>query len=172
MFELIVIIFIIYVVYKKSNKVSSIQLIKILKTKGFSNITIVRENLASSWITATFHGDTYLFEVTKNVSAISNNSIQTLSEYAANHHYHNVVIFLGNSPISNVLKNAILKHNIQIWDNAKLNSFSNKTNQYTIISKLPLDDHCKIDVSEDPIQEGTKANSLLGNLFSNKIEKL
>ena len=34
------------------------------------------------------------------------------------------------------------------------------------------DDHCKIEPSADPIQDGSKANSILGAFFGNRVEKL
>ena len=34
------------------------------------------------------------------------------------------------------------------------------------------DDHCIIAPSTDPIQDGSKANSILGAFFGNKVEKL
>lgn len=40
------------------------------------------------------------------------------------------------------------------------------------INKFPIDDHCIIEESFDPIQNGAKANSLFGNFFGNKSEKL
>lgn len=34
------------------------------------------------------------------------------------------------------------------------------------------DDHCIIEPSTNPIQDGSKANSILGAFFGNKVEKL
>ncbi len=34
------------------------------------------------------------------------------------------------------------------------------------------EDHCKIEPSTDPIQDGSKANSIFGAFFGNKVEKL
>ena len=173
MFDLIIIIVIIYSIYKKYN--STQKLTTILQAKGFSNIITVKQNNSSTWVTANFHGDNYLFEVVKNGSNVTNASINTLIDYAAKNHYHNIILVPGNSVISNTAKPAISNANIQIWDNAKLNSLSAKSRENVssaIIQKMPLHDKCKIDTPQDPIQDGTKANSIFSNFFGNKIERL
>lgn len=173
MFDLIVIIFIIYMIYKKYNKTPS-KITSILQNKGFSNISTIRQNTGSYWMTASFHGDNYLFEIMKTGYNVSNNSIHTLGEYAKKAHYHNIILVLGNSVISNNAKSIISQYKIEIWDNAKLNEFSNPNNNSitSIVKTSEIHDSCKITPSDDPIQDGKQANSILGNFFGNRIEKL
>ena len=174
MFDFLIIIFIVYVIYKKYNN-SIPKITTILQNKGFHNIATIRQNTSSYWLSANFHGDNYLFEIMKVGYNVSNNSIHTLGEYATKAHFHNIVLVPGNSAISSKARPAISQYNIQIWDTAKLNDFSNQSRETTassIIQTSPIEDTCKIDSSDDPIQDGTKANSILGNFLGNKVEKL
>lgn len=178
MFELIILFIIFYSCYKKIKLESILPKEAIayqLHSKGFSNIVKVKETMTSTYYSATFHGDTYIFEVMKDNSTVTYQSINTLVHYATRNHFHNIVLLLGTAVIANTAQSAISRTNIQVWDNAKTNSISAKTKKTAasaIIPKMPLDDTCEIAPSEDPIQDGTKVNSLFGNFFGNKIERL
>lgn len=171
MFELVFIIIIFYVIFKKINQFSSIQVISILQSKGFSDISTVRKTTSSSWITANYNGENYLFEVMNNNYPATNSTVNSLIEYASKRHFHNVIILPSASGILNTAQNLIKKYNIQIWNNEILRK---NVNDFTtsITKKIPSNDICKIDISDDPIQDGAKANSILRNFFNNKIEKL
>ena len=175
MFELIFFVFIIYVLYKKYNQNSYIKLIGILQNQGFHGISVLQQNQDNYWLKANFHGEHYLFDVCKQNSMISDLAINTLIVYATKNHYHNVVLVPGNSAISDAARRTISKHNIEIWNENKINMLSSQKNEpitSSIVKTSQIHDTCKIDESNDPIQDGTKVNSLFGNLFSNKIEKL
>lgn len=174
MLDLIIIVFIIYAIYKKYNHSSS-KMTTILQSKGFSNISTIKQNTSSYWMTANFHGENYLFEIMKPGYTVSNISVHTLGEYAIKTHYHNIILVPGNSPISSKAKSLISQYKIQIWDNTKLNDFSNRSNETVtspIVKTSKIYDTCKINTSDNPIQDGKAANSILGNFFGNKIEKL
>lgn len=174
MFDLIVILFIIYVIYKKYNHNSPLKLISILQNKGFHNISTVKNLPSSSWISATLHGEHYLFEMIKNANPVTNSSITTFVEYATKAHFHNMILVPGNAIISNSAKAEIEKYNIQVWDSSQLTTLSN-TNSENIAPfvkpKITVDT-CEISEPEDPIQDGKKVNSIWGNLFKHKIERL
>ena len=174
MLDFIVIIFIFYIIYKKYNHNSETKLTTTLQNKGFRNITTIRRNTSSTWITANLHGDNYLFEVMKNGSNVTNSSINTLMEYVTKAHFHNAILVPGNAAISNTAKSAIEQYHIEIWDNSKLISFSNSSTEdiASMIKPKITNDTCPIPKADDPIQDGKKANSILGNFFNNKVEKL
>lgn len=174
MFDFIVIVFIIYVIYKKYNNNSQLKLITILQNKGFQNISTIKSLPSSTWITATLHGDNYLFELMKNGNSVTNSSITILVEYATKEHYHNIILVPGNTIISNSAKAEIKKYNIQVWDSSQLINFSNTTSENiaSFVKPKITDDTCKILEPDDPIQDGAKANSIWDNLFKHKIERL
>lgn len=174
MFDLIVILFIIYVIYKKYNNNSPLKLITILQNKGFHNISTVKQLPSSTWITATLHGDHYLFEIMKNGNPVTNSSITTFVEYATKAHYHNMILVPGNAIISNSAKAEIEKYAIKVWDSSQLTSLSNTSPESlaSFIKPKITDDTCEISEPENPIQDGKKANSIWGNLFKHKIERL
>lgn len=172
--DIIIIIFIIYVIYKKYNN-SSMKITSILQNKGFSNISTIRQNASSYWMSANFHGDNYLFEVMRPGCNVSNFSIHSLGEFATKSHYHNIILIPGNSAISSKARPVLSQYNIQIWDNNKLNGFSTQSREKvasSVIKTSEIHDTCKIDTPDDPIQDGTKANSVWRNFFGNKVEKL
>lgn len=174
MLDFIIMIVIIYVIYKKYNNSPS-RIITLLKNKGFQNISIIKQNATNNWVTANLHGDNYLFEITKPGYNVTNTSIHTLGEYATKAHFHNIILIAENSVISSNAKSAISQYKIEIWNNAKLNEFSNQSQETAITSIIKtseINDTCKIASSDDPIQDGKTANSIFSNLFHNKIEKL
>jgi hypothetical protein len=99
-------------------------------------------------------------------------------EFAIKGHYHNVIIIPGNSGISDLARQKIAENNIQIFSIEKLkNNIQNPTNDSSsqknnIVSKPTSTSNYKATESNDPIKNGTKANSIFGNLFGNKVEKL
>lgn len=174
MFDFIILIIILYAIYKKYLNSPS-RIITILKNKGFQNVSTIKQNTTSYWLTATLHGDNYLFEVAKSGYTISNTSIHTLGEYATKAHYHNIILIAENSAISSNAKIAISQYKIEIWNHAKLNELSNaniETTLSSIIKTSEINDTCKIEPSDDPIQDGNQANSIFSSLFHSKIEKL
>ena len=175
MFEIIIICIIIYAIYKKSNVITPGRLIIILKDKGFRNITTIKQILSCSWITADFHGENYIFAVIKDGHSVYKDMLEDLYNYASQKHYHNIILVPGNATILTNAKTTISKYNIQIWNTSTLNNISSTPTQNvasSVIQKAPINDNCVIDEPVDPIQDGNKANSILGNLFGNKIEKL
>ena len=174
MIELIIICFIIYTIYKKANIITPDNLKNILIKKGFRNITTVRQILSSTWITADFHGDNYLFAVIKAGHSVSKETIEEIYRYASQKHYHNIILVPGNAPILTTARTSISSYNIQIWNNSMLTNISSNSNEIisSVVQKAPIEDNCVIEESIDPIQDGSKANSIFGNLFGNKIEKL
>ena len=175
MIELIIICFIIYTIYKKVNIITPNNFKNILTKKGFRNIITVRQILSGTWITADFHGDNYLFVVIKNGHSVSNETIEEIYRYASQKHYHNIILVPGNAPILTTARTAISSYNIQIWNNSMLTNILSNSNEAivsSVVQKAPIEDNCVIQESIDPIQDGSKANSIFGNLFGNKIEKL
>ena len=176
MFGLIFVIIIIYLIYKNSNIFMTPARFKtILSNKGFRNINIVKQIISGTWITADYHGDNYIFSIIKPSSTVSKKTIDELYNYAISKHYHNIILVPGNSTILTTANTAISNYHIQIWNTATLNRKFGKEENYTssaIVEKAPINDHCKIDAPFDPIQDGSKVNSIFGNFFNNKIEKL
>ena len=175
MVSLIIFCIIIYAIYKKVNIVTPENLKNILIKKQFRNIVTVRQVLSGTWITADFHGDNYLFVVIKVGQSISKSIIDEIYNYASQKHYHNIILVPGNAPILNTARTAISNYNIQIWNNSMLTNILSNSNEAivsSVVQKAPIEDNCVIQESIDPIQDGSKANSIFGNLFGNKIEKL
>lgn len=172
MLELIIFGFIIYTIFKKYNNLSQIKLISALRNQGFSNIAIIHQNQTNCLIKAILHGDNYLFNIIKDNSTISHVTINSLVEYASKNHYHNTVLVPGNSVISDMAKRTISKYSIEIWNSAKINEFAKSNQISSIIKTTPTQDTCQIEESNDPIQNGAKANTIFGNLFHSKIDKL
>ena len=177
MIEFIVLIIIFYAIIKKANNntMTSEKFKMMLKNKGFGNITIASQTIAGTWITADYHGDNYIFYLIKPGYSVTKNIIDAFYQYASQKHYHNIIIIPGNSTILTTARTIISNYGIQIWNNNTLNSKFGTAENYTssaIVEKAPINDHCKIDESFDPIQDGSKVNSILGNFFRNKIERL
>lgn len=172
MIELIIIIFVIYTLYKKYNTSSYFNLVSLLQKQGFRNLLIIQQNQTNYWLRADFHGDNYLFNVIKGNSAISDTILHPFIEYATKNHFHNLILVPGNSIISSISQKTISEYQIEIWNQEKINELSHQENPSAIVKTSPVHDSCKIEPSEDPIQDGTKANSVWGNLFGNKIERL
>lgn len=171
MFYIIFIILIIWWFYKSTTNFIRYNTVSILQKKGFKNITQIKHPKFMYLFQADFHGDNYL--IFYGINPIIAESVDSLYEFASIKHYHNIIIIIDNSSISNSAKTKIEKYNIKILNpNEIANNFSPETNTSSIINKMPLDDNCKIDESYEPIQDGKKANSIFGNLFNNKIEKL
>lgn len=173
--DLIIIGIIIYSIYKKYNKTSFSNIRSILQKNGFHSIYTVEQNSDNFVITASLNGENYIIKTMLNNSSVTNSTIHSLVEKATKLHYHNIVLIPGNAVISGSAKPLINKYNIAVWDNSKLNQFSTSSksdNISTIVKTSPIHDTCKISDSEEPIQDGSKANSIWGNFFGNKIEKL
>lgn len=176
MFELIILIIIIYVIYKKSNLIMTPEKFKIiLKNKGFRNMTTIRQIVSGTWITADYHGDNYIFYLAKTGYSISKEAVVAIYNYASQKHYHNIILVPITSTILTNARTAISNYGIQIWNNDMLNNISKTSTDNApsaIIQKAPINDNCEIDEPVDPIQDGSKANSIFQNLFGNKIERL
>lgn len=171
MFYLIFIILIIWWVCKSTTNFIRYIPVSILQKKGFNNITPIKHPKFMYLFQADFHGDNYL--IFYGINLITAETVDSLYVFASKQHYHNIIIIVDNSCISINAKPKIEKYNIKIWNpNEIANNFSPETNASSIINKMPLDDNCKIDESYEPIQDGSKVNSIFGNLFNNKIEKL
>lgn len=169
MLDLVIIFFVIYAIYKKYNSGVSQNFISNLQKKGFGNIAYLQQNPTSTFIKADFHGENYLFCMPKNTNIISQTMVNVFVEYAAKNHFHKLVLVAGNAKISDTAKKVISDYEIEIWNAAKLNELAQ---QDYVIQKNKTDDTCPIEESVDPIQDGTKANSIWSSLFENKIEKL
>ena len=174
MLDLVIIVLVFWWIFKKSNSKIISNITTILIKEGFSHIATVRQNQESYWLSANFHGDNYLFQVMKNGYSVTNSCVNTWVEYATKTHYHNLILIPRNATISASATSVIKQYDITIWDNSKLKNFSNLHTQNTssIIKTTPTYDTCKIDTPQDPIQNGSKANSILRNLWGNKIERL
>ena len=177
MFGLIIFIVIFYIIYKRMilDVTNPMNLKSLLEKKGFRNISTALDTSSVSWITADFHGDNYIFLIVKNGHAVSKEMIKSIYEYTTPKHYHNIILVSGNAHVLSTARTAISKYNIKVWTGATISSFSNATQESIINSvtqKAPIEDNCDIEPSFDPIQDGTRANSIFGNFFGNKIEKL
>ena len=175
--EIIVFIIIIYLIYKKTNNlVMTPEKFKLtIKNKGFGNIVNASQTVAGTWITADYNGDNYIFYIIKPGYSVSKAIIDAFYQYASTKHYHNMIIIPGTSTILTNTRTIISNYGIQIWNNATLNNKFGTAENYTssaIVEKAPINDNCKIDAPIDPIQDGSKVNSIFGNLFNNKIERL
>ncbi len=172
MLQIIFFIFIIYIIFKKYNQPSPTRLISILQRQGFHNFAILQQNQSHYYMKAELHGDNYLFKVIKENATLSHITIQALMEYATKNHYHNIVLIPGNALISDMAKKCIAEYNIDVWNQAKLNELFKTQGTSSVIKNSLTNDTCKIEESDDPIQNGTKATTILGNLFHQKIERL
>lgn len=176
--DLLIIIFFLWWFFKKRGQIaitSQQNITKILTQNGFHSISLINNTQESQILSAILNGDNYLICIAKNNANIYNSTVQNLLEYAKKIHYHNIILIAPNAAISNTAKTLIRDNKIEIWDSAKLLKFAtpNPENQSAIIKTSEIHDNCKISPPEDPIQDGSKANSLLGNLFHhNKIERL
>ena len=175
MVEVIVMIFVIYFIYKSympsNNNFLSFK--TLLQKKGYGNIIEVSHDSTQSLITADYNGENYVFALIKPGNVVSVNNIIQLTEYATKNHYHNLILVPGNSFISDTAQNAIGKYNIEVWKNTNFSFSKNNIKESTINSKI--DNINSFNTSsdiDDPIQDGTKANSIFGNLFGNKVDKL
>lgn len=177
--DLLIIILIFWWIYKKYSKNSTTtspqNISKILEQNGFHSISTISQNQESQFLSAILNGDNYLIAVMKGTANVYNSTVETLVSYAKKIHYHNVILIAPRAAISNSAKALLFENKIEVWDYAKLLKFSapNSQNQPEIIKTSEIHDTCKIDTPEDPIQDGSKVNSLFGNLFGkNKIERL
>lgn len=176
--DLLIVIFIFWWIFKKraQNNVTSQQNVKqILTQNGFHSIAPISQTQETQILSAILNGDNYLLCVMKPNTNVFHSTIQNLLTYAKKVHYHNIILIAPNVAISNTAKPLILENNIEVWDYAKLLKFStpSPTHQSEIIKTSETHDTCKITPSADPIQDGSKVNSLFGSLFNkNKIERL
>ena len=171
MFDLIIFIIIIYIIVKKS-KFSSANIFNLLNIQEFQNIVLLKHTSSSSFYTAQKAGDNYLIQVMEVGNIVSKNTILELTDLAQKNHYHNMILIPSSSIISDIAKKEIASYNIQILNPNQQVSSDDSIRKSSFISKMPLDDNCPIDEPQDAIQDGKKANSIFGNLFGNKIERL
>lgn len=173
MFNMIFTIIIIYIIYKKLSDTSYVGLNSFLVKSGFNNINTIKENSSGSFVVANFHGENFLFFTAK--CSLSTNTANEIIDFANANHYHNIIVVLGNTTITPSISSLLSKNNITIWKNLTLKNLVNITPDTVARSVLKtsnIDDNCEIYESYDPIQDGKKANTILGNIFNNKIEKL
>lgn len=169
MFEFIIVIFIIYIISKKainSQIVSSNKLNDLFEAQNFHSITKDLSIPGILLISASSHGDNYLFAQKNNMNQFSTMDITTIYEKAQKFHIHNIVLLTPSSvSFSNHLLKKIKEYNIQIWDNNKIDSLIYSAHTTSVLSTSDTsDDKCKITPdSFEPIQEPT---SLWKNLFS------
>ena len=112
MFDFIIIIFVFWYIYKKYNTNSISKTTQLLQKKGFGNPVTIRNTTNSSTLTSTFHGDNYLFEIMKNNTAVSTDTVQSLINLAQKNHYHNIILIPRDAIISNPAQELIKKYNI------------------------------------------------------------
>ena len=171
MFDLIIIIFIIYIIVKRS-KAFNVNSIALLKMHNFQNITLLKKTISSNFFTAQKADDNYLIQAMTPGNLVSKSTITELTDLAQKGHYHNMILIPSSSAISDMAKKEIENNHIQILKlDAKISS-DESVKQSSFIPKMPLDDNCPIDEPQDAIQDGRKANSIFGNFFGNKIERL
>lgn len=174
MFDFLITIFIIYIIYKKfaqKQNITSNKLNALFNAQNFHNITKDMSVPGLLLITASSHGENYLFAQKNNMIQFSIMDINTIYERAQKTHIHNIVILpSAYSSFSNAMLEKIKKYDIQIWDNNKINSLISSPNSNSVLSTSDTsDDKCHISPSNfEPIQEPT---SFWKNIF-NKPDRL
>ena len=171
MINIIFIMFAVYFIIKISRVVNTSVPI-LLNSYGFQNVSLLRKNNYYSFYMAQKVGDNYLIQVMEQGRDVTKGAISQFVDYATKNHYHNMILIAYSSQISDIVRKEIKNNGIQILDPAKkINSDETETSS-SFVTKMPLDDNCPIDEPQDAIQDGTKANSIFGNLFGNKIDRL
>ena len=161
MFDFLITIIIIYIIYKKfaqKQNITSNKLNALFEAQNFHNITKDISIPGLLLITASSHGENYLFAQKNNMVQFSIMDINTIYERAQKAHIHYIVIFpLAYSTFSNTILEKIKNYGIQIWDNNKINSLIYSSNSSSVLSTSDTsDDKCKIDTNSfEPIQEPT-----------------
>lgn len=174
MFDFLITIFIIYIIYKKfaqKQNITSNKLTTLFNAQNFHSINKDTSIPGLLLITASSHGENYLFAQKNNMVQFSIMDINTIYEQAQKAHIHNVVILpLAYSAFSNTMLEKIKKYDIQIWDNNKINTLISSPNSNSVLSTSDTsDDKCQISPSNfEPIQEPT---SFWKNIF-NKPDRL
>lgn len=174
MFNFIITIFILYILYKNFSQKQNIPLNKLnllFKSQNFHSITKDLSHPGLLLISASSHGENYLFAQKNNMSQFSTTDINTIYDKAQKSHIHNIVVLTSSSStFSTTLLEKINSYNIQIWDNNKINSLIYSSNSKSVLSTSDIsDDKCKIDTNSfEPIQEPT---SFWKNFF-NKPDRL
>ena len=171
MIDLIVIIIIIYVIFKKSTNFNT-KVPALLKLHKFQNIRLLRSMSYCTFYTAQKAGDNYLIQAMIVGNHVTQSTISDLVNLAQKNHYHNMIIIPNSSIISDIAKKEIKSNAIQILKSDEKVSSDESAMKASFIQKLPLDDNCPIDEPQEAIQDGKKANSIFGNFFGNKIERL
>lgn len=174
MFNLIIIIIVISLIYKKFAEKSTVTLNKLnalFKAQNFHDITKDMSIPGLLLITASSHGENYLFAQKNNMAQFSIMDINLIYERAQKAHIHNIVIFpLAYSSFSNAMLEKMNQYDIQIWDNNKINSLIYSPSSTSVLSTSDTsDDKCQINPSNfEPIQKPT---SFWKNFF-NKPDRL
>lgn len=167
MFDLIIIFIVIYVVFKKSLQNSITienKLNTLFKVQNFHNISKDASIPGISLITASSHGENYLFAKKNNMIPFAIIDINLIYEKAQQQHIHNIIILQQSNTFSNNILEKIKEYNIQIWDQNKINSLISSPSTHSVLSTSDTsDDKCKIDTSYfNPIQE---PSSFWKNIF-------
>ena len=174
MFNFIITIAIIYFVYKKFSEkqnITSSKLDDLFEAQNFHNISKDTSIPGILVITASSHGDNYLFAQKNNMVQFSLLDIHTIYEQAQKSHIHNVVILpLPYSTFSNTMLEKLKEYDMQVWDQNKINSLIHLPGTSSVLSTSDTsDDKCHIDSNNfEPIQEPT---SFWKNIF-NKPDRL
>ena len=161
MFTIFIFIFILYIYIKilpilNNQHLNQNTLSTLFKVQNFHNISKDYSIPGISLITASSHGENYIFAKKNNISHFSIMDINKIYEYAQRLHIHNIVVLpAAYDSFTNIMLEKLKEYNIQVWDNNKINSLVSSPRTTSILSTSDTsDDTCKIDTNQfNPIQE-------------------
>jgi len=169
MFTIFIFIFIIYIYIKmlpilQNQHLNKDTLSTLFEVQNFHDISKNTSIPGILLITASSHGENYLFAKKTDMFPFSIIDINKIYEHAQKEHIHNIILLQQSHTLSNLLLEKIKEYNIQIWDQNKINSLISSPSTTSILpTSNTSDDTCKIDKNQfDPIQE---PHSFLKNIF-------